>query len=192
MIRFIGFYGVLGIIEDMLDAEIVRFIQGIFLSSDILQGIAWVFARVFIFLFLPLFAWIWFRKHRGDRKKIYFAVWTAGIALLLSESVSLLVMRTRPYLMWSDIIATIPPPLTFSFPSSHVTLAVALTAMLFFMDRYAGWIGVFLCLGIACGRLATGVHYPSDLIGGIFFGLLAFFIVFYLHQLAHRRKKRVP
>lgn len=62
-----------------------------------------------------------------------------------------------------------------SFPSGHTTSSFAFAFMLLFITHgtkraWAGWLSLFLALMIGISRIYRGVHWPSDVIAGIFFG----------------------
>lgn len=161
----------------MVDSEIVIFLQKIFLASELGEWIAIALARVWIFLFLPILAWLWAYGSTHERHNVKEALWSAGIGVLSSEIVALLIMRQRPFLAIHEVITLIPSPLTTSFPSTHTTAAVAITAALYYTNKTAGRICLLITLGVIIGRIATGVHYPTDILGGIALGLLSFAMV---------------
>jgi membrane-associated phospholipid phosphatase len=61
-----------------------------------------------------------------------------------------------------------------SFPSGHTQSATAfwLSVILKLQKRWVWILGSFLILSVGLSRLYLGVHYPSDVIGGIAFGVV--------------------
>ncbi|MFA6099363.1 MAG: phosphatase PAP2 family protein [Patescibacteria group bacterium] len=171
-----------------VDALIVVFTQSFFAPS-VLGGLMAVFlARVLIFSYVPILAWLWAYGSRREKHAVKEALWSVGVAILIAEIISLFILRFRPYLAVPDIIALIPPPLTSSFPSIHTSIAIAATAAVYAVNKQWGQLCLLVALGVAIGRIAAGVHYPTDILGGMLVGVGAFILV----RVGHRalRKKQ--
>lgn len=145
-------------------------------DSQLLIGVA----KVFSFLGIPPFfyatiggAAFWF-YWRHYRRLALFLITTPLIGGLISTVVKVLVDRERP--QFEDPIAE---AFGKSFPSGHaMTATVGYGTLLFaflpyFPQRWrprAIAIYVFLVLGVSASRLGLGVHYLSDVVGGIVLG----------------------
>lgn len=171
----------------MFEAQLVVAIQSVFLVSILGEWTAIFLARVLIFAYVPLLLWIWVYGHKAQQHIAKEAVWAAGLAILIGESLSLLVLRVRPFLFWDNIIVLIPPPLTGSWPSIHTATALAMTTALFMINKKLGWFGLLLAAGVALGRVAAGVHYPTDILSGALIGFLAYCLV----RLGHNALKKI-
>jgi membrane-associated phospholipid phosphatase len=55
-------------------------------------------------------------------------------------------------------------------------------------DKRLGQLGILIVIGVALGRVAAGVHYPSDILGGALVGLASFAIV----RLGHKALRKKP
>ena len=94
-----------------------------------------------------------------------------------------LVCRPRPFLDVPSLVPAIKPPKSFSFPSGHTTLAfsVAFIICRILPKRYS--IPAFLIAAlVAFSRLYMGVHYPTDILGGICVGYVAGLITEFLYK----------
>lgn len=107
----------------------------------------------------------------------------AGLAIALggtalaSTTIKALVARPRP-----DIAYAVYPETGYSFPSEHTALTTAcvifLVYLIFRLTRNRAihtiniCIGLILIISVALSRLYLGVHYPSDVAGGLLLGAL--------------------
>ena len=101
----------------------------------------------------------------------------------IKDHLKKLIMRPRPFLDVPSLIPAIKPPKSFSFPSGHTTLAfsVAFIISRILPKRYS--IPAFLIAAlVAFSRLYLGVHYPSDILGGICAGYVAGLITEFLYK----------
>jgi undecaprenyl-diphosphatase len=85
---------------------------------------------------------------------------------------SLLVFRPRPFVALMGTHLLVPKPLTpHAFPSGHSSAAFALAFTMLLVDLPFGLL-LLVCAGaVAVGRVFVGVHYPMDVVAGIFVGL---------------------
>lgn len=93
------------------------------------------------------------------------------------------VMRPRPFLEIPALEPLIKRPKGFSFPSGHTTLAFAVAFIIsrILPKRYS--IPAFLIAAlVAFSRLYLGVHYPTDVLGGICVGYVAGLITNFLYK----------
>jgi undecaprenyl-diphosphatase len=69
-----------------------------------------------------------------------------------------------------------------SFPSGHGAFFFALAGTVWFYNRRRGALLFFLALVIGIARVAAGVHWPLDIVGGIATGILSALIVHFLFR----------
>ena len=117
-----------------------------------------------------------------------------AIGLLVGELINNIIMknlvsRPRPYdeveefyIMWktfSNIKMN-----SFSFPSGHTCMAMMFGGGLFIMmNKKYSWL--FLLIGpiMAWSRIALFVHYPSDVLFGMLFGVISITCAYFLLKL---------
>ena len=168
------------------EGQIVSTIQQIALSSPFFHGIAIFLARWLIFIF-PIFGLFPFvSKKATHRHAVVEGAWSLALTLAVTAAVAFLIQRDRPFLgaFEADVPIThlIPAPLNTSFPSGHAGASFAVAAAIFFAHRPLGIVAFCLASLVAVGRMAVGVHYPSDILGGALVGLGCFALVRFLHH----------
>ena len=93
-----------------------------------------------------------------------------GLQALVIFAVKQAIRRERPAGDWGGIYRSIDP---HSFPSGHATRAVLLAVMA--VGLGPAWFGLLLAIWaplVCVARVATGVHYLSDVVVGALIGLL--------------------
>lgn len=103
-----------------------------------------------------------------------------------------LFVRIRPFLIFSSVEQLTTISSFYSFPSGHTSLAFAVA---FVLNRYLPRQLAYLAFGLAgllgFSRIYLGVHYPTDVIGGIFVGYLAYRIaIAYAEPLLEKIKQQ--
>ena len=92
----------------------------------------------------------------------------AAIGLLANFLIGYLWYRPRPFVAGSGHAWIVHAP-TSSFPSDHLTAQWAIAGMLVLDRRTRMWgLGLALLgLPMAWARIYLGLHYPSDMLGGL-------------------------
>jgi undecaprenyl-diphosphatase len=119
---------------------------------------------VWLALVIPL----WLRSQKRTALQLLVLIIIVDIVVLV---VKLLVTRERPV----DVRLVIPQALSYSFPSGHTARAFAGFLLLSMSLRHRHIIPPILFLNallIAIGRIYLGMHFPSDVLGGAFVGLV--------------------
>ena len=91
--------------------------------------------------------------------------------LLCNVLIKPLVARPRPYAL-REIELLIDAPKDFSFPSGHAAAAFAAASALALRRSRLTVPALLLALVICFSRLYLYVHYPTDVLAGIFLGCL--------------------
>jgi len=171
----------------MSESSLVLGIQSLVLGQPVAEYAAVFCARALIFFYIAVYAWLWMSAPK-EKHAAKEGFWTLGLAILLVQIIAFVVMRNRPYLDVHGVVALIPPPLTSAFPSGHTAAAVALVAPILYANRTLFWIAAVMAAFVALGRIAVGVHYPTDILGGIAAGIAAYAMVRWGHRTLRSRK----
>jgi membrane-associated phospholipid phosphatase len=127
-----------------------------------------------IFIGTPIITYgigLW--KKNGTLKKQ--GLYMAGSAIIstgLTTLVKRTVKRDRPYITYPEIVP-LAYEKTHSFPSGHTSAAfcTATTLSLSFPKWYIAAPAYLWAGSMAYSRLHLGVHYPSDVVGGVVIGV---------------------
>lgn len=124
-------------------------------------GIFWIILTVFL---------LCFRKTR--RAGVYSAYALLGSLLVNNLILKNLVNRTRPYEVIDGLVCLVSPAKDASFPSGHTGASFASAVAVYrrLPKRY-GVLLLILAALIAFSRLYVGIHYPTDVLGGLVTGV---------------------
>jgi undecaprenyl-diphosphatase len=132
-----------------------------------------VAALVLVFLFANG------ERLRPWRRAAVAAGLSAGLALGVGKVISELVDRSRPFVADPHGVhlftghAADP-----GFPSDHATGAFAVAMAIWLRDRRWGTVALIAAAVLSIGRVAIGVHYPSDVLAGAALGCAAALLLF--------------
>lgn len=103
-----------------------------------------------------------------------------GLATLISEVISQLYVRQRPFAAMIDIKLLVPHGADGGMPSHHMVFMASLAGMVYISSKRFGTFLLSLTVLSGLGRISAGIHYPSDVVAGI---LLAGLTVFSYPQI---------
>lgn len=142
------------------DRQILTFLAAY--RTPLLTAILTFLTNAATYLPIPLLILSAFMFYKKASKKIT-AVWiSAGLAFLLAYLIKYLTNRDRP-----GFIEQLAPVSGSSFPSAHASTTFAPIPML---KSSLKWAWLTFAVLVAFSRVYLGVHYMSDVIGGIILG----------------------
>ncbi|QQR82585.1 phosphatase PAP2 family protein [Candidatus Campbellbacteria bacterium] len=167
-----------------LNLEILFTLNGILGTSPLIDGIVLFFAQYYVFLIILIAGVVWYRDIYTGSLLTFWKNTKALIASvlgaeLLTEFIRFIYESPRP-------LHTLNIPYLFdktsnSFPSGHTMFVFSLaTAMYFFGNKKLAWMLYASGLLIGIARITAGIHYPSDILGGIVLGILTGYCAHYL------------
>ncbi|HEY3506245.1 MAG TPA: phosphatase PAP2 family protein [Actinocatenispora sp.] len=118
----------------------------------------------------------WLVARRADDVRSLAGVILTGVAAVLAlginQIIGPLVDRPRPFVAMPHVLLLLPHSADPSFPSDHAIIAGAFVGGLVVVSRRWGTLAAVLALFLAFARVYVGVHYPTDVAGGLLIGAL--------------------
>lgn len=137
--------------------------------------------KTWIPLYVGLGTWLVFKKKKEGLLIVAFAGLSVGLSdLISSHLLKDLFARTRPCLLegFQEHVHLVINKCSgaYSFPSSHaanhMALAVFLSLTAFTKQKIWQILFVFWALLIGFAQIYVGVHFPLDVLGGFFVGVV--------------------
>lgn len=133
------------------------------------KGAIWIVIALAFFIF------------KKTRKLSIVIILSLGISALFGNLIlKPLFARVRPFVSYPYINTLIKAPTSYSFPSGHTITAFASAVPIFLFNKKLGIPALILASLIAFSRLYLYVHFPTDVLSGIFLGTLVSVIVYNL------------
>ena len=174
-----------------IDTGILLFIQehmrneafhGFWRAITFLGSAGWFWLALAVILLIP----------KKTRKAGFTALLSMGIgALITNVFLKNAVARIRPYDAVETIVPLVGKLSDYSFPSGHTcaSFAAAMVYLKMLPKKY-GVPFVILAVLIAFSRLYVGVHYLTDVIGGLIIGIFSAWTAVHLMEYLRKRMKK--
>lgn len=156
------------------DINTLQYLNGFFAEHN---GILNRILAEYLIYTLPFILLVfWFVK--GDKKPSLNALFSVILAWpIIATIIGKLVNRPRPFGVTGvqELIFHRP---THSFPSDHAAALFAVAFSLWF-SGYKKFAGIMFAYAIVISffRVATAIHWPTDIIGGLAVGLVAAYLI---------------
>jgi undecaprenyl-diphosphatase len=157
-----------------MDDSVLHTLNTFFAHHDAIEDpiVAYVNAAEILFLAGLILAFVLIGGHhrRAAQRAVVAAGLSAGIALALAKIIATVVDRPRPFVSETGIHLFGHHAADPGFPSDHATAAFAIGVALLLRNRLVGTVVLILAAILSVGRVAMGVHYPSDVLAGAALG----------------------
>jgi len=149
--------------------------------------------------FAPFLLVGWYRGVREEKTKVLSTLVSCALSLMITWCLTTTWLRHRPVDpaagiahvsgVFSQYFEHKPNIFRWGcFPSDHAAYLTALSLGLFTINKKAG-IAALIVSVCANGlfRMAVGLHYLSDFVGGVALGCIVHWLVFHLFSLQNRK-----
>jgi len=143
------------------------------ISGNTLVPLIYGIATVGDLIWVPLVFWLYvFRKDSNEWTSSLILAVAMVTAMALTDLLKTAFNLPRPFQVSSlGIAARGELPTNPGFPSGHTTNAFTVATVIW--SRYPAWRIPFVVLAISTGvsMIILGLHFPSDVLGGVFLGI---------------------
>lgn len=174
-----------------LDVKLLYFLNNLTGKSQIFDTFTVFLASYLQYILIALFLLLLYFSAYSRRQKIYI-FWVTVISVVIArlgavEIIRFFYHRPRPFFTYK-----LHPLLLenkWSFPSGHAAFFFAMATTIYLYNKKWG-IGFFVAaLLMNISRIVAGVHYPSDILGGMIVGIIIGYLTFYFAE--KRRAKEI-
>ena len=129
-----------------------------------------------VYLIPLILLYVWFYRSRTIALKAAIAGLFA--ILVLNKIVAHFVNRTRPSLSHIGAQELVFHRPDASFPSDHAAFLMAIAAVFYlYGEKKLGNLVLILAILSGIGRVALGLHFPGDILGGFLLGILTAYLI---------------
>lgn len=137
----------------------------------------------------------YFLKFRQYRKRHFELLFFTAISAILArfaiaEFIQYFYHHPRPFVVLEGVRQLFEHSASSSFPSGHASLAFAIAASFYFYYPKTSIIFFLAALGVGLSRVAAGIHWPSDILGGIVVGMVSTWLVYWAWSALNKGKNK--
>ena len=171
-----------------MDKELFFFFNTIAGPSSLIDATIIFLAEHLQYVLIAFFILLLFFSRSIGRNNIQ-VFWVTVISIIVArlgvtELIRLFYHRPRPFLDFE--VQQLIFADGYSFPSGHSSFFFAMAVAIFLYNKK--WGSIFFAASIAMNisRIVAGVHYPSDIIGGMLVGIVIACVVYYVVGIKQR------
>jgi len=168
-----------------LDASAFWSLYGLSHHSAFLDTVGVFFAEYAAYVFATVLLIVFFypSKERAKNKMVVLVSVAAAVIARFGVKAAIVYAypRPRPFISFTNLQPLISTPLVEnfqSFPSGHTIFFFALATVLYCFNKKIGTWALAIAALISIARIYVGVHWPSDILGGVVLGVLTGWAVY--------------
>jgi len=177
----------------MFDLELFQLINGFANRSAFADWFVIVIAEYLPYVvgIIGIVLWIQVPTWRERMRLFIITAFSLLIARgLIFEIIHYFYSRPRPFV--SLQLTPLFMESSFAFPSSHAIVLTILGCVVYMISKRWGFIFLLFVVINAFARIYSGVHWPTDSIGGIVIAVVSFYIAIKTFpHLSHIEKKEI-
>lgn len=164
--------------------EIIRYIYSLSNQNQSLDWSILFFGKYFALIAGGIFMLAAFRYYIIQNKQ-YLRITIIGLISAffarygITSVIRIFYQRLRPFSVLD--INNIIYDSNYSFPSGHAIFFFTLGTVMFKINRKLAWFAYISGLVIGIARIAGGVHWPTDILGGVIIGVLLGIIINFIY-----------
>ena len=162
---------------DGFDRTVFLWWNGLAGRNAFADALAVLAAQYAIFVVAGLMVVLWFalpRREADLRRHLLYGALAALVALAINYADSAIWDRPRPFVLYPHLVHQLVQHVAdASFPSDHAAVAAAVAFALRGQNKALQWVMWLLTTLIVLARVFVGVHWPTDVLGGVAVGFLA-------------------
>lgn len=156
-----------------MNTFLFEILNGLVERSPLLDGFILFLAQYLPYLLTAAFGLYVLQEIKEGRAQLVALALGIGapfLARLAAAFIHSFELSARPYI--TEDIPHLLNVATASFPSGHAATFFALAAIMYAHDQRLGIAFFVLATLMGIARVAAGVHYPVDIVGGAAIGML--------------------
>jgi len=113
-----------------------------------------------------------FLQFKNKLREATFVLLTSFSAWVLGTIIKSFILSPRPFIFFENIKPLFVHGGLDSFPSGHAMFFGALAMSLYYIHKRIGLIYIMVALIVGFARVASGIHFPIDILFGYIFGVI--------------------
>lgn len=149
-----------------------------------IESFGFYFAQYSIFVVIGVIFLLGLKQAYNKNKMtlFYFASLGAGLGgYIFSKIIRMLYASPRPF-MQLNLVPSFEVYDIYSFPSGHTTFLAAIAMFVLMKNQKAGLFLLLVAFLTGLSRIHAGVHWPSDILAGMGFGIIIGYFFFVISK----------